>query len=141
MHEVKMGQSLWSIAIAYDTHIVDILRFNNLSPEQQVVWIGQKLNIPVSQQPVTPVPTSEPTSIPSLAKRIAAQTNPTIQPALPSTPTAEPSPSAAAVIAPTDESPAATPANDMIILYVLGGIFIIGVILIIIGLLLKRPAS
>jgi len=51
IHEVKMGQSLWSIAIAYNTHIVDILRFNQLSPEQQVVWIGQKLNIPVTPQP------------------------------------------------------------------------------------------
>ncbi|MHB0966616.1 MAG: CAP domain-containing protein [Bellilinea sp.] len=51
IHEVKMGQSLWSIAIAYNTHIVDILRFNQMSPEQQVVWIGQKLNIPVTPQP------------------------------------------------------------------------------------------
>lgn len=51
IHEVKMGQSLWSIAIAYNTHIVDILRFNLLSPEQQVVWVGQKLNIPVTPQP------------------------------------------------------------------------------------------
>ena len=51
IHEVKMGQSLWSIAIAYNTHIVDILRFNQMSPEQQVVWVGQKLNIPVTPQP------------------------------------------------------------------------------------------
>lgn len=45
-HEVLYGQSLWSIAIAYNTKIVDILRTNGLSPESQIVYAGQELIIP-----------------------------------------------------------------------------------------------
>jgi LysM repeat protein len=42
-HEVKYGQSLWSIAIAYGTKIDEIKRLNNLSTND--IYLGQKLLI------------------------------------------------------------------------------------------------
>ncbi|WP_152031651.1 LysM peptidoglycan-binding domain-containing protein [Longilinea arvoryzae] len=44
-HEVKSGQSLWSIAIAYHVTIKDIQTWNNLS-SSITLQIGQKLFIP-----------------------------------------------------------------------------------------------
>jgi len=46
IHEVRSGQSLWSIAIAYHTHIEDILRLNRLPPGTDTVYLGEKLFIP-----------------------------------------------------------------------------------------------
>lgn len=43
IHEVKQGQSLWSIAIAYDTKIDTISRYNNLS--DTILYTGQRLLI------------------------------------------------------------------------------------------------
>lgn len=43
IHEVKQGQSLWSIAIAYGTKIDTISRFNNLS--DTILYTGQTLLI------------------------------------------------------------------------------------------------
>ena len=63
-HEVLYGQSLWSIAIAYNTKIVDILRTNGLSPESQIVYAGQELIIP------SPTPALGVTSI-ALASTLA----------------------------------------------------------------------
>src|SRR5574340_1215480 len=124
VHEVKLGQSLWSIAIAYDTHIVDILRFNNMSPEQQVVQIGQKLKIPVTALPAAPTATV--TSTPALvaASNLSSNLQPT-RPAQP-TPTITPSPTAVKAVTTNNTG------ENLTIPVILGGIFIAGVILIII---------
>lgn len=55
IHEVKTGQSLWSIAVAYGVTIKEILAWNNLS-ENYVLWPGDKLTIagPDSRALVTP---------------------------------------------------------------------------------------
>jgi LysM repeat protein len=45
VHVVKSGQSFWAIAVAYQTTIKEILRWNNL-PEGTVLQIGQELVIP-----------------------------------------------------------------------------------------------
>ncbi|NLE83515.1 MAG: LysM peptidoglycan-binding domain-containing protein [Chloroflexi bacterium] len=57
VHEVKPGQSLWSIAVAYGVTIKEILAWNNL-PESYVLWPGDKLTIagPDSRSMVTPTP-------------------------------------------------------------------------------------
>ena len=46
VHEVLSGQSLWAIAMAYHTHIQDILTLNHLAPDTDSVYQGQKLLIP-----------------------------------------------------------------------------------------------
>ena len=57
VHEVKTGQSLWSIAVAYGVTIKEILSWNNL-PDSYVLWPGDKLTIagPGSRALVTPTP-------------------------------------------------------------------------------------
>jgi LysM repeat protein len=137
VHEVKMGQSLWSIAIAYESHIVDILRYNSLSPEQQVVWVGQKLNIPVTPQAVTATlqPSPNTTSTPPSQ---AANVEPVIttvavtRTAKPSA-TATPSPTLAPV-----KTPSSLNVDDRTVGYVLGGVFFVGVMLVGFGLLSRR---
>ncbi|MHB8191767.1 MAG: LysM peptidoglycan-binding domain-containing protein [Bellilinea sp.] len=141
VHEVKMGQSLWSIAIAYNTHIVDILRLNNLSPEQQVVWIGQKLNIPATSQPVAPAVSPEPAATIATPRLAAANLKPAAQPTSAPSRTAEISPTATAVSPLTAETPSTDDTNDLTILFVLAGVFAAGVILIIVGLFAKRARS
>jgi LysM repeat protein len=141
IHEVKMGQSLWSIAIAYKTHIVDILRTYNLSPEQQVVWIGQKLTIPVTPSPVAPTAPAEP-------DQTLTQTTPgataTIRTAAPifilpaSRPAAALTPTRTATPAPENAPPT---DNSGMIGVVLGGMFTTGVLLIGLGLVAKRRRS
>jgi len=73
VHEVKYGQSLWSIAIQYKTTIAELKRLNNL-PDDNIVP-GWKLLIqkgatqpaPMTDNPsssINPTQTSYPTSIP-----------------------------------------------------------------------------
>ena len=45
VHVVQSGQSFWAIAVAYQTTIKEILRWNNL-PEGTVLQVGQELIIP-----------------------------------------------------------------------------------------------
>jgi LysM repeat protein len=56
-HEVKAGQSLWAIAIAYKITIADLEKWNNLSRDN-VLKVGQRLFIPGSntQGYSTPTP-------------------------------------------------------------------------------------
>jgi len=140
IHEVKMGQSLWSIAIAYESHIVDILRFNQMSPEQQVVWVGQKLSIPVTPQPVTPTlqPSLNATATP---RAIAANQSQIVTAAAV---TRTPLPTALATLTPAQvvtQANAAINLNDRTIGYVLGGIFTAGVMLVGFGLLSRRKKN
>ncbi len=67
-HEVQYGQTLWTLAIEYDTTIAEIKRLNNLSSE--VIAPGQKLLIKTGA--TQPAPASL-TSPPSL---VATQTYP-----------------------------------------------------------------
>jgi LysM repeat protein/uncharacterized protein YkwD len=59
IHTVKHGQTLWSIAIAYGTHILDIQRANGMTADKVDLSEGQQLVIPnsgVSNQTETPPP-------------------------------------------------------------------------------------
>jgi uncharacterized protein YkwD len=42
IHEVKYGQSLWSISVAYGVKIINIERLNNLTPNDEI-WTNQEL--------------------------------------------------------------------------------------------------
>lgn len=158
IHEVKMGQSLWSIAIAYNTHIVDILRFNQMSPEQQVVWVGQKLNIPVTPQPTpqqaqpaqgtAPTPLAEPVEARvtgTLRQAQGAAPTPLAKPVAAIATIARPTPSSAQTAPIQTPTPRASksPANllEKTIEYVLGGIFALGALLVGFGLLARRENS
>ncbi|MBN2048534.1 MAG: LysM peptidoglycan-binding domain-containing protein [Anaerolineaceae bacterium] len=43
LHSVKNGQSLWSIAVAYDTTIDTIVGLNNLDADDPTIYTGQRL--------------------------------------------------------------------------------------------------
>jgi LysM repeat protein len=84
IHLVKQGQTLWSIAIAYNTKIVALTSVNNLAFDNPIIYVGQRLYIPITARPQTAVPTStviEPTrQIPmrtSLAKNVPVSVQPT----------------------------------------------------------------
>lgn len=62
VHVVQAGQTLWSIAIAYDVKILEIAQLNNLSADQPLIRVGQELLI----RPAAP-PTASPTHAPTLA--------------------------------------------------------------------------
>lgn len=72
-HEVQYGQTLWSIAIAYDTKIDVIKLLNNLPSND--IQPGQKLLIKQVPTPIpatnTPMPTAT-TSLPTKAAVLAA---------------------------------------------------------------------
>ncbi len=61
IHEVKYGQALWSIAIAYGIKIEDIKRLNNFTYSE--VWPNQKLL--VQKSATQPVPTDTATPSPT----------------------------------------------------------------------------
>jgi len=91
IHEVRYGQTLWSIAIAYRTTIKEIQRLNNWQDE--TVYVGQQLLV---MKGATPPPQGMPASVSSAF--------PTLQPtstAAIATPSATPQPS----IAITTKSP------------------------------------
>lgn len=67
IHEVQYGQSLWSIAIAYDTKIDRIRQLNNLAPGSTDIYPGQKLLVdrvptlaPATPSATFPPPTASP---------------------------------------------------------------------------------
>jgi len=63
VHTVKHGQTLWAIAIAYGTHILDIQRANGMTADNVNLSEGQKLIIPVEGGvPATPEDTVVPPS-------------------------------------------------------------------------------
>jgi LysM repeat protein len=93
VHTVGQGQSLWSIAIAYDTTINDIIALNGLATENPSIWAGNNLVIYPSLEPSSTLPATETplpatrTPRPSYTPRPAVPTRtPTLQP----TPTKEP---------------------------------------------------
>jgi len=59
VHEVLPGQALWSIAIAYDTKIDELIRLNNLDPEMPTIYVGDKILVfEANRTPVSTTPTA-----------------------------------------------------------------------------------
>ena len=95
-HEVAYGQSLWSIAIAYNTKIESIKQLNNLGDID--IYVGQKLLVMRGATPAPSITPSLPASPISVASATAlpATITPFIPPAMTSsvTPTKTAAPSA-----------------------------------------------
>ncbi|MBW6473209.1 MAG: LysM peptidoglycan-binding domain-containing protein [Anaerolineaceae bacterium] len=88
IHEVLDGQSLWSIAIAYNVTIADIIQWNNLLPTP-VIFVGERLVVQIAPTP-TLSPTITNTSIPPTRTITPSQTPITPQPSETITPTPSP---------------------------------------------------
>ncbi len=65
IHTVDYGQTLWSIAITYNTTIKQIQALNGYTVEDQTVYVGQELIIPTS---LTSFPTQATTITPTVLK-------------------------------------------------------------------------
>ncbi|MDO9546302.1 MAG: LysM peptidoglycan-binding domain-containing protein, partial [Pelolinea sp.] len=72
VHEVKIGQALWSIAAAYEVTVDQLLGLNNLSAGA-VIYEGQNLLVRLAYTP-TPSPTATQTPRPPTRTPIPAQT-------------------------------------------------------------------
>ncbi len=95
IHPVDLGQSLWSIAIAYNTTINDIIFLNNLDPTAPAIWPGNQLVIKPSSMPSSTLPATE-TQVPPT--RTPRPTH-TPRPVLPTrTATIEPTPTKAPLV-------------------------------------------
>ncbi len=105
-HEVQQGQSLWSIAIAYGVHIVEIQKFNNLG-QSITLQRGQKLLVKRIGTPTPAPPTATATDTP--------------EPSL--TPTADLSTPTAIIL------PSATPPTSYMSSAVTGGAPVIAIVL------------
>ncbi len=90
IHEVLDGQSLWSIAIAYNITIADIINWNNLLPTP-VIFVGERLVVQIAPT-ATLSPTITNTSIPPTRTITPSQTPITPQPSATITSTPSPTP-------------------------------------------------
>lgn len=138
IHIVKPGQSLWSIAIAYNTHIEDLQRLNNISRDNFTIYAGQKLLIPpLSEEAQSDARTkiftsaSYPTRIPT--QQPAEPILPSIETPQITQPTIIFSPSVEEKIIPETGKQASSSLISSLAVTA-----IVGVILIILGLVVKR---
>lgn len=117
VHVVRNGQSLWSIAIAYGTHIIDIQRLNGMSPDYLTIYTGQKLKIPTLTGAARP---PSPTAQRTPQARAAAVLTTRVQGQAGLSPTATPAPTQDTPLPPeTDRSPEII-RTTLVILAVLG---------------------
>lgn len=90
IHEVLDGQSLWSIAIAYNVTIAEIIQWNNLLPTP-VIFVGERLIVQTAPTP-TLSPTTTNTSVPPTRTITPSKTPITPQPSATITPLPSPTP-------------------------------------------------
>ena len=93
IHVVKSGQTLWNIAEAYGVTLEDIMNMNYyISPENQEIYIGQKVYIPTLTVTITPAPAEEDlvTSTLPPVKKTTATEEPVVPVVALQTPTVQP---------------------------------------------------
>jgi LysM repeat protein len=90
VHQVLDGQSLWSIAIAYNITVADIIQWNNLLPTPQI-FVGERLVVQIAPT-ATVSPTITNTSLPPTRTIKPSQTPITPMPSATITPTPMPTP-------------------------------------------------
>ncbi len=93
VHEVRPGQTLWTIADAYGSSVADLAAINGLSAENPILYVGQKLHIRVVNPALTG--TTTPT-------RIQSSETPKPAPTLTGLPTVEQTISPTAAITQTE---------------------------------------
>ena len=96
-HTVRTNETLWSIALSYNTTIAEIQALNGMDAEDTAVSIGQRILIFYGGNPVedTATPTMTPLPATSTPKPTSTATNtpiplPTLTPTATMTPTPEP---------------------------------------------------
>lgn len=140
LHEVKAGQTLWAIAVAYNVKILDLVSWNGIPADNQTVYLGQKLIIPNPADPAlhkgtpqtpttvatTPTPALSPTTVTAgpIPVAMSRQVN---------TQTPTPLPSAAPTV--PAENP---PSLEQAMPYVVGATIGLGLLLVLFGLVYKR---
>jgi LysM repeat protein len=133
IHTVEYGQSLWSIAIAYNTTIKEINRLNGLAEDNQMVYAGQELLIPTPtgwEATITAVPIIETLEITQAAFRA-------VTPSLPN-PTSEIVFSSPTIPGPTLQPHEKTSLTDQIMGFIPFLAIILAAGMILISLLGKR---
>jgi LysM repeat protein/uncharacterized protein YkwD len=121
IHEVKYGQSLWGIAIAYGVRIAQIQQLNNLSSTE--VWPDQQLLVQKGATQPAPTPSQTPT-------RAASATLPH------STRSPTPSPSPSAERASGESGPG---INPTLVIFLLVAVLVVGaVVWLVLGDIRKR---
>ncbi len=122
LYEVQAGDTLGGIAVKFDVSIGDLVKANNLSDENAIIRIGQKLIIPqpgIAVAAITATPTPKATSTPrptSTPKGTAtAATTTTATPTKKATSAATPTTAPTATPAPT-VAPSPTPTAEAAVL-------------------------
>jgi uncharacterized protein YkwD/LysM repeat protein len=133
VHVVQLGESLYSIADAYELTLPELLTLNGLA-ENSLIRPGDKLIIRAAQPATaTPEPSSTPTvPIPTPTRRPTR--TPTLRPA--ASPTPKESPLSTPTPLPVD--PGAILGNVLPVAIVL--LAVVGVVMVIIGGLMKRSS-
>ncbi len=148
-HIVQSGQSLWSIAIAYNTKIANIVSLNNLYGDTPTIYQGQELIIFEGEQELStdPLATASFVEITSTAQAQQTETQKTVEP--PPTQTRQPTQTKTSVpvITATIEqisqeiqtipNPQSKPLENKTIGFILIGALAFGIVLIITGMLQK----
>ena len=117
VHTVRYGQTLWSIAIAYDTKIVKVLNLSGLAPDTDMVYTGQKLVVGYA-------PTPEATLAIEVGIEDMTQNNPTV--VLPTSPaTHTPGVTSTPAAQPSDQPDDQKLGIGMLIVYAIGLIIVI----------------
>lgn len=153
LHEVRSGQSLWSIAIAYDTHIVDLQRINGMPEDDTTIYAGQKIYLPTPEiapdvLAVTATADAAPQTTPDgSAQTLTTPLAPTPQattgisaprPTATAAPRANPSTPTLTAAVITASVPKSPPQVKTIAGYILIGVAGIGLLLVILGAVLKK---
>ena len=115
IHQVAYGQSLWSVAIAYNTSIDQIRRWNNMREDEQV-YEGEILLVQKAATQPADTSVTAPATMPEMFSAPPATSTPTLHPTV--TPTLMP--------ATTPEANPANPAVNRAVLVVILLIALIG---------------
>lgn len=132
IHTVQQGQTLWSIAMAYGAKEIAIINANALSPDNPMIYTGQKLFIPVTITPTSPTPNRTQTapatsaSAPTPTLNLVAVVNMPL-------PTSQP----ASTAQPPANNPTQAP-RDRAITIALVAAFGLGCALVMLGIVLKK---
>jgi|AutmiccommuBRH23_1029490.scaffolds.fasta_scaffold00107_57 hypothetical protein len=123
IHEVQDGQSLWSIAIAYNITVADLIQWNSLLPTP-VIFVGERLVVQIAPTP-TLSPTITNTSIPPTRTITPSQTPITPRPTATITLTPTPSPQPPFAIYNMDKQQRQTIGWGMAAISLIGLLFVV----------------